>query len=118
MRSPKSLTPVSRCMNPRTRHAWRLSRADGTTGPSSLSSTPTAGRPRFRRCRPAVQYLVVRSTGTSTQGCDGSLNEASGGTMKVIDFDGTILDATFSVQPPEQGVASVVFESSGGHEGG
>jgi hypothetical protein len=38
--------------------------------------------------------------------------------MKVIDFDGTVLDATFSVQPPEGGVVSVVFESSGGHEGG
>jgi hypothetical protein len=38
--------------------------------------------------------------------------------MKVVDFDGTVLDATFSVQPPEHGVASVVFESSGGHEGG
>jgi hypothetical protein len=38
--------------------------------------------------------------------------------MKVVDFDGTVLDATFSVQPPEQGVVSVVFESSGGHEGG
>ncbi len=38
--------------------------------------------------------------------------------MKVIDFDGTVLDATFSVQPPERGDISVVFESSGGHEGG
>src|SRR5438309_1019657 len=38
--------------------------------------------------------------------------------MKVVDFDGTVLDATFSVQPPERGVVSVVFESSGGHEGG
>src|SRR5437588_11890571 len=38
--------------------------------------------------------------------------------MKVVDFDGTVLDATFSVQPPEHGVVSVVFESSGGHEGG
>jgi hypothetical protein len=38
--------------------------------------------------------------------------------MKIVDFDGTVLDATFSVQPPDRGVASVVFESSGGHEGG
>jgi hypothetical protein len=38
--------------------------------------------------------------------------------MKVVDFDGTVLDATFSVQPPERGDASVVFESSGGHEAG
>ena len=38
--------------------------------------------------------------------------------MKVVDFDGTVLDATFSVQPPEQGVVSVIFESSGGHESG
>src|SRR4051812_24628999 len=38
--------------------------------------------------------------------------------MKVVDFDGTVLDATFSVQPPEGGVVSVVFESSGGQEGG
>ena len=38
--------------------------------------------------------------------------------MNVVDFDGTVLDATFSVQPSEHGVASVVFESSGGHEGG
>src|ERR1700722_17518951 len=38
--------------------------------------------------------------------------------MKVVDFDGTVLDATFSVHPPEGGMVSVVFESSGGHEGG
>ena len=38
--------------------------------------------------------------------------------MKVVGFDGTVLDATFSVQPPEHDVISVVFESSGGHEGG
>jgi hypothetical protein len=38
--------------------------------------------------------------------------------MRVVDFDGNVLDATFSVQPPEQGVVSVVLESSGGHEGG
>ena len=38
--------------------------------------------------------------------------------MNVVDFDGTVLDATFSVQPPEHGMISVVFESSGGHEGG
>jgi hypothetical protein len=38
--------------------------------------------------------------------------------MKVVDFDGTVLDATILVQPTEVGVASVVFESSGGHEGG
>ena len=42
----------------------------------------------------------------------------SRGTMKVVDFDGTVLDATFSVQPPENEVMSVVFESSGGHDGG
>ena len=29
--------------------------------------------------------------------------------MKVVDFDGIVLDATFSVQPAEHGVASVVF---------
>jgi hypothetical protein len=38
--------------------------------------------------------------------------------MKVVDFDGALLYATFSVQPPEHGMVSVVFESSGGHEGG
>jgi hypothetical protein len=38
--------------------------------------------------------------------------------MKVVDFDGSVLDATFSVQPPQGGMVSVVFESSGGHEGG
>jgi hypothetical protein len=38
--------------------------------------------------------------------------------MKVVDFDGIVLDATFSVQPPEDGVVSLVFESSGGHQSG
>jgi hypothetical protein len=38
--------------------------------------------------------------------------------MKIVDFDGTVLDATFSVQPPDEGVVSVVFESSGGRAGG
>lgn len=38
--------------------------------------------------------------------------------MNVVDFDGTVLDATFVVLPPEDGTVSVVFESSGGHEGG
>jgi hypothetical protein len=38
--------------------------------------------------------------------------------MKVIDFDGTVLDATFSLQPPEDGAVSIVFESSGGRAGG
>ncbi len=34
--------------------------------------------------------------------------------MKVVDFEGTILDATFSVLPPEDGVISLDYESSGG----
>src|ERR1022692_3621193 len=38
--------------------------------------------------------------------------------MKIVDFDGTVLDATFSVQPAESSGISVVFESSGGHQGG
>src|SRR5256885_263755 len=38
--------------------------------------------------------------------------------MKVVDFDRTVLDATFLVLPPEDGAASLVFESSGGHGGG
>ena len=38
--------------------------------------------------------------------------------MKVVDFDGNVLDATFLVVLSEQGLVSVVFESSGGHEGG
>jgi hypothetical protein len=37
--------------------------------------------------------------------------------MKVVDFDGTVLDATFSVRASEDGT-SVVFESSGGRSGG
>lgn len=38
--------------------------------------------------------------------------------MKVVDFDGEILDATFSVLPLEDGVISLDYESSGGaHRG-
>ncbi len=38
--------------------------------------------------------------------------------MKVVDFDGTVLDATFSVLPLERGVVSLDYESSGGsHKG-
>lgn len=38
--------------------------------------------------------------------------------MNVVDFDGTVLDATFSVQSSEDGAVSLVFESSGGRAGG
>lgn len=38
--------------------------------------------------------------------------------MKIVDFDGTILDATFSVPPPEDDRLSIVYESSGGRAGG
>lgn len=38
--------------------------------------------------------------------------------MKVVDDDGIVLDATFSVQTREDGLVSLIFESSGGHEGG
>jgi hypothetical protein len=39
-------------------------------------------------------------------------------TMKVVDFDGTVLDATFSVDQSQDGLVSVIFESSGGRAGG
>ena len=38
--------------------------------------------------------------------------------MKVVDFDGTVLDATFSVLPFEQGAISLDYESSGGSHRG
>lgn len=39
--------------------------------------------------------------------------------MKVVDFDGTVLDATFSVRPADDdGRLSIVYESSGGRAGG
>lgn len=38
--------------------------------------------------------------------------------MKVVDFDGNVLDATFSVHAVDGHQVSIVFESSGGHEGG
>ena len=38
--------------------------------------------------------------------------------MKVVDFDGTILDATFSVHPLEGGVISLDYKSSGGSHRG
>ncbi|MFM7163604.1 MAG: DUF3883 domain-containing protein [Planctomycetaceae bacterium] len=34
--------------------------------------------------------------------------------MKVVDFDGSMLDATFHVIPPEDGIISLDYESSGG----
>lgn len=38
--------------------------------------------------------------------------------MKVVDFDGSVLDATFSVLPLQRGVISLAYESSGGsHKG-
>jgi hypothetical protein len=38
--------------------------------------------------------------------------------MKVVDFDGAILDATFSVLPLEGGIISLDYESSGGSHRG
>ena len=38
--------------------------------------------------------------------------------MKIVDFDGIVLDATFAVQAAVDSMVSVIFESSGGHEGG
>jgi len=38
--------------------------------------------------------------------------------MKVTDFDGTVLDATFSVERLKDGEVSLVYESSGGRAGG
>lgn len=38
--------------------------------------------------------------------------------MKVVAFDGTVLDATFVVHQPADGAVPLVFESSGGHTGG
>jgi hypothetical protein len=38
--------------------------------------------------------------------------------MKVVDLDGTLLDATFSVLPSEGGVISLDYESSGGSHRG
>lgn len=38
--------------------------------------------------------------------------------MKVVDLDGTVLDATFSVLPLEHGVISLDYESSGGSHRG
>jgi hypothetical protein len=38
--------------------------------------------------------------------------------MKIVDFDGTVLDATFSIPPAEGDRLSIVYESSGGRAGG